>query len=150
VAVVERARDDLQGAGVRRLGTIAVTAACGLGLVAAPARASRTPSKSESAAIKRVAMKACRSDAGPCRWHGARVSTKSSRYAWADVTNEGFSGVLVRRTSVSPKRFKVVGVQGGGIGECSYWRKRAPRSVLKDLKVYGLLDAATGESGICG
>jgi hypothetical protein len=127
---------------------LAVAAACGL--AAAPALGSRTPSKSESTAIKRVAMKACRSDAGPCRWHGARVSTKSARYAWADVSNEGFSGVLVRRTSVSPKRFKVVGIQGGGIGECSYWRKRAPRSVLKDLKVYGLLDTATGKTGICG
>jgi hypothetical protein len=134
---------------MRRLATaLVVTAACGL--AAAPALASRAPSKSESAAIKRVAMKACESPAGPCRWHGARVSTKSSRYAWANVTNEGFSGVLVRRTSVHPKRFKVVGVQGGGIGSCAYWRKRAPRSVLRDLKVFGLLDASTGESGTCG
>lgn len=134
---------------MRRLGTaLALAATCGL--AAAPALASRAPTKGEQAAIKRVAMKACRSPAGPCRWHGARVSTRSSRYAWANVTNEGFSGVLVRRTSTSPKRFKVVGVQGGGIGECSYWRKRAPRSVLKDLKVYGLLDASTGESGLCG
>jgi hypothetical protein len=127
----------------------AVAMACGLSLAAAPALASRAPTKGELAAIKRVAMKACKSDAGPCRWHGARVAN-NPRYAWANVTNEGFSGVLVRRTSVKPRRFKVVGVQGGGIGDCSYWRKRAPRSVLKDLKVYGLLDPATGESGICG
>jgi hypothetical protein len=134
---------------VRRLGT-ALAIAAASGLAAAPALASRAPSKSEQAAIKRVALKACESPAGPCRWHGARVSTKSSRYAWADVTNEGFSGVLVRRTSVHPKRFKVVGVQGGGIGDCAYWRKRAPRSVLKDLKVFGLLDVSTGRTGSCG
>lgn len=120
--------------------------------LAAPALASRAPSKSEAAAIKRVAMARCEK-AGPpdssCHYHGARVSTKNRRYAWAEVTTDGFSAVLLRRPTTRSKRFKIVGIQGGGIGACSYWRARAPRAVLRDLHVNGLLaDLAT--TGNCG
>ena len=43
----------------------------------------------------------------------------------------------------------MIGTQGGGIGECSYWRKHAPRAVLKDLHVSGLTDSS-GTVGNCG
>ena len=46
-------------------------------------------------------------------------------------------------------RFRVLGLQGGGIGECSYWRDLAPARVLRDLKVFGLV-AATGRVRNCG
>jgi hypothetical protein len=56
------------------------------------------------------------------------------------VVGEGFSGVLLKRPTGHSRRFKVVGTQGGGIGECSYWRVRAPRGVLRDLHISGLVD----------
>jgi len=62
------------------------------------------------------------------------------RFAWADVVGEGFSGALLKRPRPGSRRFRVVGVQGGGIELCSYWRKRAPAAVLRDLRVSGLLD----------
>ena len=40
--------------------------------------------------------------------------------------------------------------EGGGIGECHYWRKRAPRSVLRDLDIHGLVDVSSGTEGNCG
>ena len=108
------------------------------------------PDKNERSAIKRVAMKACGGAApDPCRFHKARVSTKNARYAWADVTGEGFSGTLLKRANTRTRRFKVIGTQGGGIGDCAEWRKLAPRAVLKDLRIYGLKDSS-GASGICG
>ena len=115
------------------------------------ADASRAPTKSEKAAIKRVALKKCESGGAPtpCRFHRARVSTKNARYAWADVTTEGFSAVLLKRASTKTRSFKVIGTQGGGIGDCKEWRKLAPRAVLKDLHVSGLKDSS-GDVGNCG
>jgi hypothetical protein len=78
------------------------------------------------------------------------VSSVNPRFAWADVAGEGFSGVLVKRREPSSRRFRVIGTQGGGIGECSYWRARAPRAVLRDLRVSGLVDAETGAVRTCG
>jgi hypothetical protein len=122
-----------------------------LALAAAPpALADRAPSKAERAAIKRVALEACeRSAPDACELRRARVSTARSRFAWADVIGEGFSGVLLERPSRRSHRFRVVGTQGGGIGECSYWRARAPRSVLRDLRISGLVDDA-GTVRNCG
>jgi curli biogenesis system outer membrane secretion channel CsgG len=120
-----------------------------LGALVPFADASRAPTSKERAAIKRLALKACEGGPGPCRFHKARVSTKNARYAWADVSGEGFSGALLKRANTRTRRFKVVGTQGGGIGECSYWRARAPRAVLKDLRVYGLKDSS-GATGSCG
>jgi hypothetical protein len=114
--------------------------------LAAPAAADRRPSKVEARAIKRVAMKKCGSP--DCRFHRSRVSTKNARFAWADVTHEGFSGVLVKRPTRRSRRFRVVGWQGGGIGLCRYWRARAPAAVLRDLGVVGLLDDGTTRN--CG
>lgn len=116
--------------------------AVALGSVAAPAAlADRAPSKAERAAIKRVAMRVCeRAAPDECRFGGARVSTARVRFAWADVVGEGFSGALLKRPSKRSHRFRVVGTQGGGIGECSYWRARAPRVVLRDLHISGLVD----------
>jgi curli biogenesis system outer membrane secretion channel CsgG len=134
---------------MRRAGLL-VTAMMMLGVLVAPADASRAPTKRERAAIKRVAMKACgRAAPEPCRFHKARVSTKNARYAWADVTGEGFSGTLLKRANTRTRRFKVIGTQGGGIGDCAEWRKLAPRAVLKDLRISGLTDSS-GASGSCG
>jgi hypothetical protein len=66
----------------------------------------------------------------------------------AERPNHGASLNLVRPTSRS-RRFEVVGFQGGGNGECGYWRKRAPRSVLRDLDIHGLVDD-TGATRSCG
>jgi hypothetical protein len=120
------------------------------GLAAAPATADRRATKREAAAIKPVALKACATPAGPCRFHGARVSTVNARFAWANVSAEGFSGALLKRPTARSRRFRVIGVQGGGIGECSYWRARAPRAVLRDLRIAGLVDPETGAVRNCG
>ena len=126
-----------------------VTAMVMFGALVPVADASRAPTSKERAAIKRLALKACEGSPNPCRFHKARVSTKNARYAWADVTGEGFSGALLKRANTRTRRFKVVGTQGGGIGECAYWRDLAPRAVLKDLHVSGLEDSS-GAVGGCG
>ena len=115
--------------------------------LAAPAAADRRPSKVEARAIKRVALKKCGSP--DCDFVRSRVSTKNARFAWADVTHEGFSGVLVKRPSRHSRRFRVVGWQGGGIGSCRYWRGRAPAAVLRDLGIVGLVDTS-GATRNCG
>ena len=111
--------------------------------------ADRAPTKAERAAIKRVSLAHCDAPGG-CRFKKARVSTRSARYAWADILGEGFSGMLLKRSNADSRRFRVVGIQGGGIGACSYWRARAPRSVLRDLDVKGLTDVSAGTTGSCG
>ena len=125
-----------------------VSAVIAFGTLAAPASADRKPSKQEASAIERVALKACPPVLN-CDVKKVRVSTRSARYAWADVIGEGLSGVLVRRPTTQSRRFKIVGTQGGGISECSYWRARAPKSVLRDLHVKGLVGSA-GEVRTCG
>jgi hypothetical protein len=119
---------------------LALLAGGTVALAASPALADRAPSKAERAAIKRVALKACEGAPDECRFHGARVSTANARFAWADATAEGFSGALLKRPSKRSHRFRVVATQGGGIGECSYWRAHAPRAVLRDLRISGLVD----------
>jgi hypothetical protein len=129
------------------LALLASGAALGSPAVAA---ADRPPSKAEASAIKRVAMKACRAAApDECRFGRARVSTRNARFAWADVVGEGFSGVLLKRPTRHSRRFRVIGTQGGGISECSYWRARAPRAVLRDLHIAGLVDES-GATRNCG
>ncbi len=133
-----------------RFTVVAVLTTVALGLVAtSPAIADRSATKAERAAIKRVTMKRC--DAPDrCRFRKARISTRNARYAWADIIGEGVSGMLLKRPSSRSRRFKVVGFQGGGIGECTYWRKRAPRSVLRDLDIDGLVDVSAGTEANCG
>jgi curli biogenesis system outer membrane secretion channel CsgG len=134
---------------MRRAGLLVLVVAM-FGALAPFADASRAPTSKERAAIKRIALKKCNAAAPePCRFHKARVSTKNARYAWADVTGEGFSAVLLKRANTGTRRFKVAGTQGGGIGECTYWRSKAPRAVLKDLRVSGLKDSS-GNVGSCG
>jgi hypothetical protein len=130
---------------VRRISFLTLLAVLCL---AAPAAADRKPSKAEKSAIKAVSLKACGSPPGGCRFGGARISTANARFAWGDVTGEGFSGVLVKRPTKRSRRFRVIGTQGGGIGECSYWRARAPRAVLRDLRTSGLV--ASGDVRNCG
>jgi hypothetical protein len=121
-----------------------------LGLAAtSPAIADRSATKAERAAIKRVTMKRCGAPDG-CTLPKTRISTRNARYAWAEIIGEGVSGMLLKRPTSHSRRFKVVGFQGGGIGECSYWRTRAPRSVLRDLDIDGLVDVASGTEGNCG
>jgi len=133
-----------------RFTVVAVLTTVALGLVAtSPAIADRSATKAERAAIKRVTMKRCDAPDG-CRFRKARISTRNARYAWADIIGEGVSGMLLKRPSSRSRRFKVVGFQGGGIGECTYWRKRAPRSVLRDLDIDGLVDVSAGTEANCG
>lgn len=128
-----------------------LAAAVLLALASPAADAARRPaSQTVAKAIKRVALRACGSPPGGCRYLGARISTRNPRYAWADVVGEGFSGVLLKRSSARSHRFRAIGTQGGGIGSCAYWRARAPLPVLRDLRVFGLLDASTGATGRCG
>lgn len=124
--------------------------ATGAALGSPAVAADRPPSKAEASAIKRVALTTCRAAApDECEFRKARVSTRNARFAWADVVGEGFSGVLLKRPTRHSRRFKVIGTQGGGISECSYWRARAPRAVLRDLRITGLVDD-TGAARNCG
>jgi hypothetical protein len=116
--------------------------------LAMPAAADRKPTATEEAAIERVALAACAAPQGDCAFQGARVSTRDERFGWARIVGEGISGALVKRPSSDAGSFRVVGIQGGGIGECSYWRKRAPRKVLRDLRVRGLVKS--GDVRNCG
>jgi hypothetical protein len=118
-------------------------------LTAPAALADRAPTKSERAAIKRVAAKPCAGPPSNCKFKRARVSTRNARYAWASVIGEGVSGVLVKRRTKHARRFRTIGVQGGGIQACSYWRRRAPRPVLRDLHIRGVIDD-TGATHSCG
>ena len=117
-------------------------------VLASPAAADRKATKAEKAAIKPVALDACGSPPGGCTFSGARISTANARFGWGNVGGEGFSGVLVKRPTKRSHRFRVIGMQGGGIGECSYWRKLAPRDVLRDLRIVGLV--ASGDVRNCG
>lgn len=125
--------------------------AAGLAAVVAatPADAAKRPSKAAAAAIERVALNACAVPQRPCDFRGAKISTRNARFAWAYVAGEGFSGVLLKRPSARSLRFRAIGTQGGGIGECAYWRKRAPRPVLRDLRIFGLVDSS-GTTRMCG
>jgi curli biogenesis system outer membrane secretion channel CsgG len=127
----------------------ALTLLAGLWLAAPSAHADRAPTKAERAAIKPVALEACRSPVDDCEFRGARVSTANARYAWGNAVGEGFSGALLKRPTRHSRRFRVIASQGGGIGECSYWRKRAPRAVLRDLRIRGLV-GDSGEVRNCG
>jgi hypothetical protein len=137
----------------RNLKAALAVATVGAMLVAslAPAEAARQPTPSEAKAIKRAAMRACDGHGPPgstCEFHGARVSTRDPRFAWADVTVDGFSAALLERPTKRSTHFHAVATQGGGIGACSYWRKHAPKRVLADLHVVGL--RANGSTGRCG
>jgi hypothetical protein len=128
---------------------VLLAAGAALALAAAPAWADRSATKSERAAIKRVVLKRCGPVPEPCVFRKARISTRNARYAWASVTQEGLSGMLLKRPTTRSRRFKVIGIQGGGVSECSYWRRRAPRTVLGDLDIVGLVDD-TGATRNCG
>jgi hypothetical protein len=132
-----------------RLPVAVLAIGAALALIAPAASADRSATKAERAAIKRVTMKRCDAPDG-CTFRKVRISTRSARYAWADIIGEGVSGMLLKRPTSRSHRFKVVGFQGGGIGECTYWRKRAPRSVLRDLDIDGLIDVSAGTEGNCG
>ncbi|HWK28811.1 MAG TPA: hypothetical protein VNS09_19780 [Solirubrobacter sp.] len=125
--------------------TAALAALAFAGMSAGPAEAARRPTAREAKAIKAAALKACVAPPGErCRWHRARVSTRDSRYAWANVTAEGTSGMLLKRTS---GRFRVLATQGGGVEACKRWLRHAPARVLDDLRVRGL--DADGRYGRC-
>ncbi len=141
---------------MRRAGnsrTVVATAlvlAAALTLVAAAsASASRKATRAEASAIKQVATKPCRDTQFGCNWHSARVSTANPRFAWANVSSEGYSGALVKRPRKGSLQFRVIGTQGGGIGECRDWRKLAPDAVLRDLHISGLVDSG-GTVRNCG
>jgi hypothetical protein len=135
---------------VRELKTLLGMATVVAVLVAslASAEAARQPTPPEAKAIKRAALRACQGPPGlPCEFHGARVSTRDPHFAWADVTTDGFSGALLKRPTKRATHFHVIAIQGGGIEECSKWRRHAPKRVLADLHVVGL--RANGSTGRC-
>lgn len=135
---------------MRTIGSAAAVLAT-LGLAATtPAIADRSATKAERTAIKRVVLKRCGTVPEPCDLRKVRISTRNARDAWAFAVREGLSGMLLKRPTTRSRRFKVIGIQGGGIGECTYWRKRAPRSVLRDLDIDGLVDVSSGTEGNCG
>ena len=129
---------------------LVVAASAVFGTVTASAAADRRATKRETSAIKRVALTACPPpEVSDCTFHRARVSTRDARFAWAGVSGEGLSGLLLKRPSSHSRRFRIVGYQGGGIGSCQYWRTRAPRKVLRDLHVKGLV-GSNYEVRTCG
>jgi hypothetical protein len=110
-------------------------AAASAGALAAVAHAERSATSAEARAIKPVAMKACGEPKYTCHWRGARVSTVDPRCAFGQAVSEyGFAGVLVKRTSIHPLRYAVVHRIGGGIGPCSQ-SPAALRKVLADLRL---------------
>jgi hypothetical protein len=116
----------------------------------APVEAARQPTAPEAHSIERAALRACDGHGPPgssCEFHGARVSTRDPHFAWADVTTEGFSGALLKRSDKATAHFHVVATQGGGVELCSKWRRQAPRRVLADLHVVGL--RGNGSTGRC-
>jgi hypothetical protein len=72
-----------------------------------------------------------------------RVSSVSARYAWAQASGPNYdnSGIL-RRPGVHGQKWKMIVVAGGGIQPCSYWYKKVPRRVVKDLKVTGYTEGS--------
>jgi hypothetical protein len=124
---------------------LAVLGACAA--LAPLAVADRRPTQRERTAIREAALKACGDST--CTFRRARVSTRNARYAWAIVTKEGFSAVLMRRPSSRSQRWRVIGTQGGGISECAYWERRAPSRVLRDLGIAGLV-GTSGDVRTCG
>jgi hypothetical protein len=129
------------------LGAATVVAMLAMSLTAA--EAARRPTPPEAKSIKRAALRACHGPPGStCEFRGARVSTRDPHFAWADVTNEGFSAVLLKRPNEATARFHVIATQGGGIEECSKWLRKAPKRVLADLHVVGL--RPNGSTGRCG
>jgi len=104
--------------------------------------AARKPTKREGRAIKRAALRHCRSQESPglrCRWRGrVSVSTVNPRFAWAAVDGPQYDNSgLLKRSSRRARRWRMVRVVGGGIQPCSYWYAVAPRRVVRDLKIRG-------------
>ena len=96
--------------------------------------AGRPATKAESAAIKLVAMPACRAaeakgNQQPCGWRGATVSTLQPRYAYGEAVAEGFGGVFVQKTG---KRYRVVLELGADKPPCTSFAARY-RAAVKDL-----------------
>lgn len=114
---------------------------------APPAMASRGPSAAEEGALREAALADCNvlvasRGAEPCEWRGARVSTANERYAWGSAVGDTYSGTLLRRSTSRSLDFRVVGAQGGGIGECRGWWRVAPRRAVADLRIVGTIGRA--------
>lgn len=133
----------------RALAVALVIAIMSLLVEAAASEGWRRPTADERRAIKTAALRDCRKQESPrykCKWGGrVRVSTINRRYAWASVSGPSYdnSGIM-RRPSRQSRRWRIIRVVGGGIQPCSYWRKVAPRRVVRDLKVRGFTEG-TGD-----
>lgn len=133
------------------LGFVALAALIGAGLIltslSAVVDASRAPTKKERKWIRKASMKHCRNTQPPigiygCEWQGGiRVSTVNPRYAWANSvgTSHSTSGIL-RRKGKRAKYWRVIVTEGGGILSCSHWYRKAPRRVVRDLRVRGFYE----------
>lgn len=129
------------------LRAIAALALASLVAATVDADASRQPKPAELRAIKRAAMKDCRSHQEPgygCKWAGGvRVSTANSRYAWANVNGPNYDNSgLLRRPTTRSRLWRMIRVVGGGIQPCSYWYAVAPRKVIRDLKIQGFTEGS--------
>jgi hypothetical protein len=112
-------------------------------LSTSPAHAARKPTMLERRDIKAAALRECRRspDARHCRFFSARVSTLDPRYALSSAGDDsaGRTGIAKRPTRHS-RRWRVTFVQGGGEVACADWFKVAPRKVVADLGLRGILD----------
>ena len=115
-------------------------------LLATIAQASRKATKSEQHAIHRLLEKGCpglRSGGKVyrCTWHGARISTIDSRYAFASYAGPDYDhSSLVRRSTKTGHQWKVLAVVGGSLQDCTHWTSKAPLSIVREFHLTGARD----------
>ena len=126
------------GVGKRtRHGFVAALLAFGIAWTsAAPAWAQRPATPTERRAIRHLVYDRCVRDGGQnCQRAAVRVSTVDTHFAFGGAVAEGMSGALVRKHR---GRWHILTYGGGGLGDCSGWRRYAPEPVVKDLHLYGI------------
>ena|SRR5450759_5040506 len=133
------------------------------GLSASTSHAERSPTRSEARDLRTFALAWCHHhsnpQAGPCVYgaydrlavYRTRVSTVDPHFAWADVTTEASSGLLVKRPHRYGGHWKVIAIGGGGVSNCSDWYKAVSHRVSADLGLVGLVRGVNnGNAVACG
>ena len=133
----------------RRAGTRLATVLLATGTVAfdAPvASAARQAMGVERDRIVAVALGHCETTTSslpnytPCASRGEPlVSTDDERFAWAPVVGETYSGTLLQRSTSDGDDFRVIASRGGGQAACAAWWSAAPRAVVADLALPGII-----------
>jgi hypothetical protein len=138
----------------------AALAAGAAGFSASSSLAERAPSRSEAHELRTFAVAWCHQNTnpvgGPCVYgadnrlaaYRTRVSTVDPRFAWADITADGLSGLLVKRPHRTGGHWKVIAAGGGGVSNCSDWYKVVSHRVSADLGLVGLIRGVYG-GGVC-